>query len=145
MLCGDDITWDNYQLVQWIEAAHIRTHCHLLGRRDDIPRLQASLDIGCTSSSFGEAFPNVIGEAMACGVPCVVTDVGDSARIVGETGLVVQPGDPHALAMAWKTLLDIGAEGRAQLGQQARQRIATHYSLPAITQQYEALYQEIVK
>jgi glycosyltransferase involved in cell wall biosynthesis len=143
LLCGNEIIWDNHHLVQWIETAGIREQCHLLGERDDIPRLLASLDIGGISSS-GEAFPMVVGETMACGVPCVVTDVGDSSLIVGETGRVVSPRDPESLAMAWKTLIDLGTEGREYLGMQARQRISEHYSLPMITKQYERLYQDVV-
>ena len=72
--------------------------------RDDMPSVQNALDIA-TSSSVGEGFPNVIGEAMACGVPCVVTDVGDSARIVGDTGIVVPSRDPQALAGALRLML----------------------------------------
>jgi len=88
LLCGLNITWQNAQLVRWIEAAGIRDHCHLLGVRPDMPRLFAAMDIA-TNTSQSEAFPVAIGEAMACETPCVVTDVGDSALIVGETGLVV--------------------------------------------------------
>jgi glycosyltransferase involved in cell wall biosynthesis len=85
----------------------------------------------------------VIGEAMACGVPCVVTDVGDSARIVGETGGVVPPKDPHALARNWQTLLESSPEDKEQLGRAARRRIEEHFNLPAIVAQYEKLYEEI--
>ena len=81
LLCGDDVTWDNRQLARWIREAGISDRCHLLGHRDDVPRIMAALDIAA-SSSVGESFANVIVEAMSCGVPCVVTDVGDSALIV---------------------------------------------------------------
>jgi glycosyltransferase involved in cell wall biosynthesis len=144
LLCGDDISWKNEQLAQWIDSTSLRPRFHLLGLRDDIPRLKAALDIA-TSSSYGEAFPNIVGEAMACGVPCVVTDVGDSALIVGETGLVVSPGNPQELALAWKALINMVIEERSLLGQKARQRIADQYSLTAITKQYEALYQDVIQ
>jgi len=81
-----------------------------------------ALDI-CCSASITEGFPNVIGEAMACGLPCVVTDVGDSAVIVGETGRVVAPQDPTALAAALSDLLSMSPDQRLALGRQARQRI----------------------
>jgi glycosyltransferase involved in cell wall biosynthesis len=143
LFCGDGITWDNAELAGWIAAAGIRSHCHLLGRRNDVPRLTAALDLASSSSSHGEGFSNVIGEAMACGVPCVVTDVGDSARIVGETGGVVPPKDPHALARNWQTLLESSPEDKEQLGRAARRRIEEHFNLPAIVAQYEKLYGEI--
>jgi glycosyltransferase involved in cell wall biosynthesis len=144
LLCGDGITWENPELVGWIEAAGIRDRCHLLGRREDIPRLTAALDIASTAASHGEAFPLVIGEAMACGVPCVVTDVGDSAIIVGETGVVVLPRDSQALATGWsQLLLDMSREKRLQLGLAARQRIMERYSLGKIVEQYERLYESL--
>ncbi len=141
MLCGDAVHWENHELVGWIDAAGIRERCHLLGRREDIPRLNAALDLA-SSSSCGEGFPNVIGEAMACGVPCVVTDVGDSALIVGDTGRVVPPKNPEALAGAWRELIERGPEQRHQLGAAARCRVGKHYSLQAIVAQYEKLYED---
>lgn len=145
LLCGDGITWENRELAGWIEAAGIQSQCHLLGRREDIPRLTAALDIASTAASHGEAFPIVIGEAMACRVPCVVTDVGDSAIIVGETGVVVPPKDPQALATGWRQLLlDMSREERLQLGLAARQRIMERYSLEKIVEQYKRLYESLV-
>jgi glycosyltransferase involved in cell wall biosynthesis len=101
--------------------------------------LFASLDIS-TLSSRSEAFPLVVGEAMASGVPCVVTDVGDAAEIVGTTGVVVAPRDLQALAEAWNKLIEAGPEGRARLGELARKRIEERYSLQATVTRYQDLY-----
>ena len=144
VLCGDDVTWNNPDLVNWIDSAGIHGQCHLLGCRDDIHRIQASLDIGGTSASHGEAFPNVIGEAMACGVPCVVTDVGDSALIVGDTGIVVPPENPDKLAQAWEKMISLGRDGRLHLGEQARERIRKNFDLHLIVRQYEELYDSVL-
>ena len=143
ILCGEDISWGNQMLEGWIDEADIRNRFHLLGWRDDLPQLTASLDIATMCSFFGEAFPNVVGEAMACGVPCVVTNVGDAAAIVGKTGRVVSPQNPLMLAAAWHELIDIGYEGRAMLGQMARERVAHHFNLPVVVAQYKAIYQEV--
>ena len=144
LLCGDGITWENRDLAGLIDAAGIRNCCHLLGLRDDVPRLLATLDIA-SLSSYGEGLPNVVGEAMACGVPCVVTDVGDSALIVAETGRVVPPKDWEALAAAWREMIEIGAEERKQLGLAARRRIEEHFSLAAVVERYQELYTWIVR
>jgi glycosyltransferase involved in cell wall biosynthesis len=139
LLCGLDITWQNSQLAGWIDAAGIRDCCHLLGLRRDMSRLFAAMDIA-TTASRSEAFPVVIGEAMACGTPCVVTDVGDSAMIVDQTGMVVAPRDPDALAEAWRRLIDAGPEVRRRLGMAARQRVEQNFALPAIVDRYQAIY-----
>jgi glycosyltransferase involved in cell wall biosynthesis len=142
LLCGDDVTWDNFQLARGIHEGGIAAECRLLGRRDDIPRLTAALDIA-TSSSFGESFSCVIGEAMSCEVPCVVTDVGDSALIVGQTGRVVPPTNAMALSSAWRELIEIGSEARRQLGIAARRRISEHFNLPDMVRRYENMYEEV--
>ncbi|MBI3799920.1 MAG: glycosyltransferase, partial [Deltaproteobacteria bacterium] len=136
-------TPENTELAAWINASGIRDRCHLLGHRDDVSRINAALDIAC-SSSYVEGFPNVIGEAMACGVPCVVTDVGDSARLVGDTGMVVPPKNSQALADAWRELIEAGPDGRSLRGEAARRRISECFSLRAIAAQYTELYEEIV-
>jgi glycosyltransferase involved in cell wall biosynthesis len=99
-----------------------------VGPRVDMPAIYNSLDIASSSSSYGEGFPNVIGEAMASGIPCVVTDVGDSAWIVGNAGIVVPPRDPESLARAWQVSLGRLEVGDIYLREEARQRIALHFS-----------------
>ena len=143
VLCGVGITWQNTQLTEWIDAAGIRARSHLLGRRLDIPRVTAALDVATSSSAYSEAWPLVLGEAMACGVPCAVTDVGDSALIVGDTGRVVPPRDPEALADAWHEILTLRSEARVQLSLAARRRMEEHFDLNSAVSRYEELYREL--
>jgi glycosyltransferase involved in cell wall biosynthesis len=140
LLCGAEVTPENLQLSCQIETGHLQERVHLLGLRRDITRITAALDVATLSSSFGEGFSNVVGEAMACEVPCVVTDVGDSAQVVGDTGIVVPPKDPQALADGWRKLIEMGVEGRQRLGRAAREWIQQEYSLESVVTQYENLY-----
>jgi glycosyltransferase involved in cell wall biosynthesis len=102
---------------------------------NDVGAVYNALDLVTSCSSFGEGFSNVIGEAMACGRPCVVTDVGDAKRIVGDTGYVVAPGNPAALALAWQEALDAGVDEQAKQGQRARERIIQHFSLERLIEE----------
>ena len=140
VLCGQGVTGDNGDLAGMIEKAGLGEAALLLGRRDDIPRVQASLDIASSSASSGEGFPNIIGEAMSCGVPCVVTAVGDSAEIVGECGIVVEPGDAEGLAAGWKKLLGMDDSERSDLSGRCRSRIMKNYEIGAVTARYEVMY-----
>lgn len=144
ILVGRGVNTTNAELMHLIRETSLIKQVHLLAERSDVAKITAGLDIATLSSAWGEAFPNVVGEAMACGIPCAVTDVGDSAWIVGDTGIVVPPRDPQALAAAWAKLISLGADGRAVLGSAARQRIVSHFSLPVITSRYEELYQEVL-
>jgi len=110
----------------------------------DMPAVYNALDV-LTSSSYGEGFPNVIGEAMACGVPCVVTDVGDSALIVGETGIVVPPRDADALTQAWRRWLAFTDTERLARGVQARIRIEQEFGLSNMVAKTEAALQGLLK
>jgi len=139
VLAGTDASWDTHALSSWIDARGLRGRMFLLGRRDDIYRITASLDVA-VSTSWGEGFPNAVGEAMASGVPCVVTDVGDCSFIVGDTGYVVQAGQMSALAQQVCVLLDMPKHARAELGARARQRIVDRFLLHDIIHQYEQLY-----
>ena len=102
--------------------------------------LTAALDIAASSSSGGEGFPNVLGEAMSCAVPCVATDVGASAWIIGDTGRCVPARNPQALAQSIADLIGVGAPARQELGRRARERVIDRFSLSSVVSQYQDLY-----
>lgn len=141
LLAGPGVDRNNPFFKPYLEAAPLRQRLLLLGFREDIPRLTAALDLA-TSSSSGEGFPNAVGEAMAGGVPCVVTAVGDSAYLVGDTGRVVPPRDPEALVRGWEELLALTPSGRGELGRRARRRIEQYFDLDQVTRKFEDLFRE---
>lgn len=145
VLVGPGIEPTNAALAKSIAAAGLADRIRLLGERHDMPAVYAAFDIATLSSAWGEGFPNVLGEAMACGVPCVATNCGDACDLIGDAGLVVARRDPDGLAAAWRALIEIGTEGRRALGVKARARIAGEYDLGIIAGRYEALYAELVK
>lgn len=143
VLAGRGVDANNATLMQIIARSGVLANTRLLGLRSDTPALMAALDV-LASSSYGEAFPNVLGEAMACGVPCVVTDVGDSAYIVGDTGRVVASGDMAGLALGLEELLAMPATEKALLGERARARVAEHFEIGKVVQQYADFYEDLL-
>ncbi len=142
VLVGREVDYDNLDLATWMSEAGLDANrVRLLGERDDVTRIMAAMDVH-VSSSIGESFPNVVGEAMGCGVPNVVTDVGDSRILVGETGLVVAPGDAAGLAKAMLRMINDPQERMAK-GRAARERIESVYSLPSVIGRYESLYNDL--
>ena len=139
LLVGRGITLDNSILNQWITELKLEDKVLLLGERSDIPAINNALDVACLSS-YMEAFPNVIGEAMACGIPCAATDVGDIRAIVGETGLVVSPRHHIELADAILSLLTLPPDTLDKMGVMARERIVCDYDIKKITVAYENCY-----
>lgn len=144
VLIGSGVTKENSHLFQQIADSGLTDSFHLLGERQDIPRLTSAFDVAVSSSSWGEGFPNVLGEAMSCAVPCVATNVGDSNWVVGDTGVIVPPNDSPALSSALENLIK-KPELRKELGIKARQRIIEHFSLNSIIDQYESLYRSLLK
>ena len=144
LLAGCGIDGFNRTLADWITEERLNGAIHLLGERVDIPRLNQSLDIA-VSSSYGEAFPNVLGEAMACGVAIVCTDAGDAADIVGPVGQVVRNGDMAGLANACLSLLDMPKGQRDALGTAAARRITEHFDIERTADRYAALYRDMLQ
>lgn len=143
VLAGRGIDQSNRELMHVIEGSGVLANTHLLGLRDQMPRLMPALDVLALSSSYGEAFPNVLGEAMACAVPCAVTDVGDSAYIIGDTGRVVECGDMAGLAIALQALLELPTSARTALGDRARARVGEMFEIGQVVKQYEAFYESL--
>jgi glycosyltransferase involved in cell wall biosynthesis len=137
VLSGEGFTPDNSILVAMIEALDLSGYISLLGPRSDIDLIYPTLDVLALCSIYGEGFPNVLCEAMACSVPCIATDVGDSARIIGDCGLIVPMRNPEALAQGWEALIK---RGLGVVGELARSRITANFSLDRMCAQYQALY-----
>ena len=114
------------------------------GLRSDMPAVYNALDIVTSTSSYGEGFSNVIAEAMACGVPCVVTDVGDSALIIGDTGLVVPIKDPEALAGGWRCMLKQLNENLTLIENKTCARIMSHYNNEILLQKTSKVFMSVL-
>ncbi|GAB3544300.1 hypothetical protein GCM10027343_19250 [Noviherbaspirillum agri] len=143
-MVGRGLDADNEELAEWIADTGHPDRFVLLGERSDVPVCLAAMDIFCLSSR-NEGFPNAVGEAMGMGVPCVVTDVGDAALLVGDTGIVVPKEDSPALARGLERLLAMGPAARQQLGQQARSRILAEFTLERAREHFESIYLRLLK
>lgn len=113
----------------------------IAGARGDVAEIMPGLDVFALSSAWGEAFPLSVSEAMASGVPAVVTDVGDCAWLVGPAGEVAPPQEPEALAAALGRMVDLGPDGRRRLGLAARERVVRNFSMDAYARRHAELYE----
>jgi len=144
LLCGQGLSEDNDELINLLMQAVIVDKVHLLGLRIDIEQVYQALDILVSSSAYGEAFPMVIGEAMACGVPCVATDIGDVRFLIADSRVIVPPKDPQAIASAVIRLLSKSDDEIQHIKSQARKRIVEHFSLAQIAKQYADEFQKVI-
>lgn len=142
LMVGRDVDVSNVQLNKWISDTGFADRFVLLGERADVPICLAAMDLFCLSSET-EAFPSVVGEAMAMGLPCVVTDVGDGAMLLADTGIVVPKDDPEALAVGIRKLLAMSFDTRQLLGQKAKTRVQTEFSMARCTERFETVYQNV--
>ncbi len=143
LIIGHGVDKPGTPLAKAISVAFPPDRVTTTGFQHNIAKWLAGLDIFALPSAWGEGFPNVIGEAMACGVPCVATDVGDSGWIIDDTGRTVPPNDPEALAQALAWLDSLGADGRRRLGEKARERVMKEFSLSRIRHEYEVLFDRV--
>lgn len=147
LLVGVGMDEANGELRGWLDAAGVAGHVKLLGPRSDVPAVMNALDVHVLSS-LGEAFPNVLAEAMACGTPCVTTDVGDAAVIVADHGWVVAPQDSVALAEGLIQAHDsFTADGAAWQARQAacRAHIMANFELELMCERYRQAWQLCMK
>jgi glycosyltransferase involved in cell wall biosynthesis len=142
VLCGERLSPDNAQLAEMVRTLDLNGRVVLLGPRTDVELIYPTFDALTLCSIYGEGFPNVLCEAMACDVPCVTTKVGDSAEIIGASGLTVPPREPQALARAWRALLDKKLNITTE---SARSRVTTRYSLQRMCAHYESVYRSLAQ
>ncbi len=144
VLIGKGLDADNAELMQLLREADVVDQVILLGMRDDVPDIMSALDVHVLSS-LAEGFPNVVAEAMACGVPGVVTDVGDAAVIVGDTGWVVPPQEPAMLAEGiGKAFAALDSEGSQVIAERVRERVLQEFSLPKMVERYERTWRAML-
>lgn len=143
VLAGREIEDGNAALVAEVARHGLRARVTLAGLQQDMPGFLGMLDLYVSASLWGEGFPNVIGEAMACGTPVLATDVGDSARIVGDAGFVAESGTPEGIAAALRRAVEAHERGWAHLRAAARDRVTEAFSLPAVTRRYEEFLMQV--
>lgn len=144
VLVGEGIDNKNTVLQAHIASLSLQDRVYTLGIRQDAARLIRSFDIA-TLSSRSEALPLFLVEAMALGVPCVATDVGDVGLVLGGQGELVAAGDSQALAAAWKRVLNYSTEEKQTKTQAAWQHIQANFSLERMQQQHLALFTEVLQ
>lgn len=143
LLIGRGNDADSPALADAVTGTGHPERVHLMGERRDVAACLSALDLFCLSSR-GEGFPNVVGEAMAVGTPALVTDVGDAALLVAETGTVVPVDDPQALAAALAHLATLSRDELATRGQVARERIIQNFTMPQVKDRYLMLYRSLL-
>lgn len=143
LMVGRGIDAGNPEMVKWVAKSGYPEHFVLLGERNDVTACLSAMDVFCLPSR-SEAFPNVVGEAMAMGLPSAVTDVGDVAMLVADTGIVVKKEDSWALAHALSELVEMSPEARAGMGSRARERVAKEFSMDRARGRIEAVYADVL-
>jgi glycosyltransferase involved in cell wall biosynthesis len=145
LLAGAGLSADNPAIIAQFKMLNLSHDAFLLlGPRNDIPELLNAMDVFCLHSR-SEAFPLVLGEAMACGVPPVTTDVGDAALLTGGITSPVTAGDAPALATRLCELISMDDDGLTRLGNAARQRIKSNYAFDRMVSNYKSAYKTVLK
>lgn len=140
VLIGRNVLFSTEALTKYISESGLETKVQLLGERTDIARVLTAMDVVVSSSSWGEGFSNVIGEAMAAGSLCVVTDVGEAKDIVGDFGIVVPPYSVDGISKGILQFLTLHNEVRDDIARRGRKRIIEEYSIDKIAAKYLSIY-----
>ena len=140
VMAGRDVDIENRELKSFIAAHNLEHLVVLLGEVLEIEMLNPMFDVAISSSSWGEGFSNTLGESMACGVPVITTNVGDSAMLVGDAGIVVEPNNPDALAQSLWSLYQTSKTERIEISQRARTRIVDHFTIDRMVTAYENIF-----
>jgi glycosyltransferase involved in cell wall biosynthesis len=143
LLVGRGCQADNATLMAWLNDNGLQERFVLLGERRDVPVCLAAMDIYCMPSRT-EGFPNGLAEALAMALPCVATHVGDTAVLVGDTGVLVPPQDEQALAEGLLTLLALSKEQRHQQGQRAQEQVFSEFGIEKARARFDSVYQEVI-
>lgn len=139
LMIGRDLVEANTLLAGWIRDLGLQGRVMLMGERTDVPECLGAMDLFCLPSKT-EGFPNVLGEAMGVGIPCVATDVGDVRAVLGDCGTVVPREDAEALADALEQVLGWAEGERTVRVEAGRRRIAEHFSIEATCRKFEQMY-----
>lgn len=140
ILIGYGMTIEDPALVALARDSGFSERVHFLGERSDVGQLTHAFDVALSSSAHSEGFSNVIAEAMAAGVPTIATDVGDSAKIIGDASRIVPPRDPDAIARAGLDILSLSPDDRRTLGARDRQWISDNFDMGKIAGRYRSLW-----
>jgi len=143
LMVGNDCDVNNVKLINWINEHNLKDRFVLLGERHDVPVCLAAMDIFCMPSRT-EGFPNGLGEAMAMGLPCVATEVGDTKILVGDTAVLVSAQDEKALAKGLIDVIRLTKDQRCQMGLIAKARVMAEFSMEKACERFNAVYQEMV-
>lgn len=136
VMIGQGVEWSNGNLAKLIAKLKLQNSVALAGERTDTATVMEAFNVLVSSSSFGEGFPNVIGEAMASATPVVATDVGDTAYLIGPCGIVIPPCNSSELSRAILAVLGLSENQREEMGERARERIASNFLMDDIALQY---------
>lgn len=142
LMIGRGVTKENQKLMRMLKEAKNPEIFVLLGERDDVIDFMLASDVFCMHSKT-EGFPNVLGEAMLCGLPCISTDVGDAKYLLNDSSWIVQPSNPDELARKLYQLLSLPVSERVVLGNIGAKRIRVEFSMNKTSNAYLQLYKAI--